>query len=152
MLDIFVDADACPVKDEIYRVATRYQLQVFLVSNSWMRTPNATWLQLIVVNHLLNAADDWIAEHIQENDVLITGDIPLASRCIKKEAHVLTSTGRILTKDSIGDALATRDLLTQLRDQGAITGGPAPFQKQDRSRFLQRLNEIIQNILRKKSH
>lgn len=148
MLEIIVDADGCPVKEEVYRVATRYGLKVTLVANSRMRIPNEDWIQLKLVENQLNAADDWIAENIMENDIVISADIPLASRCLKKGAKVLDPRGRIYTPDSIGDALASRDLFSSLRELGAITGGPAPFEKQDRSRFLQRLNEIIQTIQR----
>ena len=150
MINIFVDADGCPVKQEIYRVARRYGLKVTLVSNSRMRTPQEDWLKVIVVEGQFNAADDWIVEHVGENDIVITGDIPLASRCLEKGAQVLAPTGRIFREEGIGDALATRELLSHLRDLGTITGGPAPFNKQDRSRFLQRLDETIQALRGKK--
>ena len=150
MINIFVDADGCPVKQEVYRVARRYGLKVTLVSNSRMRTPQEHWLEVIVVEGQFNAADDWIVEHVGENDIVITGDIPLASRCLEKGAQVLAPTGRIFREEGIGDALATRELLSHLRDLGTITGGPAPFDKQDRSRFLQRLDETIQALRGKK--
>ena len=150
MINIFVDADGCPVKQEIYRVARRYGLKVTLVSNSRMRTPQEDWLKVIVVEGQFNAADDWIVEHVGENDIVITGDIPLASRCLEKGAQVLAPTGRVFREEGIGDALATRELLSHLRDLGTITGGPAPFDKQDRSRFLQRLDETIQALRGKK--
>jgi len=146
MLDIFVDADGCPVKQEVYRVAGRYRLNVTLVSNAHMRVPQEEGIQLVVVEGHPDAADDWIAEHVTENDIVIAGDIPLAARCIQKGARVLAPTGRIFTEDSIGEALATRNLLSQLRDMGTVTGGPAPFDKRDRSRFLQRLDETIQAV------
>ena len=148
MLDIFVDADGCPVKAEIYRVAKRYGLEVTLVSNQWMQTPDATWLRLVVVAEGANVADDWIVEHVNERDIVITGDIPLASRCLKKGARVLGLKGRPFTEDNIGGVVATRDLLTYLRDHGAKTGGPAPFDKRDRSRFLEKLDEMVQVIRR----
>jgi uncharacterized protein YaiI (UPF0178 family) len=144
LLNIFVDADGCPVKQEIYRVAKRYGLKVTLVSNSRMRTPHEDWLEIVVVEGQFNAADDWIVEHVSENDIVVTGDIPLASRCLEKDAQVLGPSGRIFTKESISEALASRELLSHLRDLGTITGGPAPFGKRDRSRFLQRLDETIQ--------
>lgn len=150
MLNIFVDADGCPVKQEVYRVAKRYGLKVILVSNSPMRTPHEEWLEIIIVAGQFNAADDWIVEHVGVDDIVISGDIPLASRCLEKGAHVLAPTGRVFSKESIGDALAGRELLSQLRDLGTITGGPAPFAKQDRSRFLQRLDATIHAIQRKK--
>jgi uncharacterized protein YaiI (UPF0178 family) len=144
--EILVDADGCPVKQEIYRVAKRYGLKVTLVSNSWMRIPREEWLELVVVNDQFDAADDWIVDHITENDIVISGDIPLASRCIEKGARVLGPKGRVFTKDSIGDAVASRALQSHLRELGIMTGGPAPFEKRDRSRFLQRLDEIVQAV------
>ena len=150
LIEIFVDADGCPVKEEIYRVAKRYELTVTLVSNAWMRTPRAGWLKSIVVGEHPDAADDWIVAHVSENDIVISADIPLASRCLQKGARVLGPAGRVFTVDNIGDALASRDLMSQLRDQGNITGGPAPFESRDRSRFLQRLDETIQTLRRAK--
>ncbi len=150
MLDIFIDADGCPVKQEVYRVAKRYGLKVTLVSNSRMRTPQEEWLEAVIVDGQFNAADDWIVEHVSENDIVVTGDIPLASRCLEKDARVIGLSGRLFTKESIGDALASRELLSHLRDLGTITGGPPPFEKRDRSRFLQRLDETIQALLRRK--
>lgn len=146
MSDIFVDADACPVKPEIYRVARRYALRVTLVANAWMRIPSEDWLTLVVVEGQLDAADDWIVEHVTENDIVISGDVPLASRCLAKGAVVLDLRGGVFTEDSIGEALAGRELLSHLRDLGTITGGPAPFEKRDRSRFLQRLDDTIQAV------
>ena len=151
MLNIFIDGDGCPVKQEVYRVAKRYGLKVTLVSNSPMRAPHEDWLETVVVDGQFDAADDWIVEHVSENDIVISGDIPLASRCLEKGAQVLAATGRVFTRDSIGDALARRELLSHLRDLGTLTGGPAPFEKQDRSRFLQRLDETIQAVRRRKS-
>ena len=146
MLDIFIDGDGCPVKREVYRVAKRYGLKVTLVSNSRMGAPLEDWLEAVVVDGQFNAADDWIVEHVTEDDIVITGDIPLASRCLEKDARVLAPSGRIFTQESIGEALASRELLSHLRDLGTITGGPAPFEKRDRSRFLQRLDETIQAV------
>lgn len=127
LLVIFVDADACPVKQEVYRVAKRYGLKVTLVSNSRMRTPNEDWLEMIVVDGQFDAADDWIVEHVSENDIVISGDVPLASRCLEKGAKVLAPTGHFFSQDNIGEALASREFLSYLRDIGTITGGPAPF-------------------------
>ena len=149
MLDIFVDADGCPVKEEVYRVAQRYGLKVFLVANSWMRTPVGEWLEQITVGPEFNAADDWIAEHAGTDDIVITGDIPLASRCVHKGAKVLGLKGRPFTEENIGGVLATRDLLAELREQGAKTRGPDPFAKKDRSLFLQQLDGMIQEIRRR---
>jgi uncharacterized protein YaiI (UPF0178 family) len=149
LLHIYVDADACPVKQEVYRVAKRYGLDVTLVANSWMRVPDERWLELKVVGDAFDAADDWIAEHVQPDDIVVTADIPLASRCIKESASVIGTTGKPFTENNIGSALATRDLLSELRGAGEITGGPPPLQKRDRSRFLQVLDEVIQTIRRK---
>ena len=150
MLVIFVDADACPVKQEVYRVAKRYGLKVTLVSNSWMRIPHEDWLEMVVVDGQFDAADDWIVEHVSENDIVISGDVPLASRCLGKGAKVVAPTGHVFTQDNIGEALASREFLSYLRDLGTITGGPPPFEKRDRSRFLQRLDETIQAVRNRK--
>lgn len=149
MLHVFIDADACPVKQEVYRVAGRYHLDVTLVTNSWMRVPNEPWITLEIVGEGFDAADNWIAEHVQPDDIVITSDIPLASRCLEAGARVMGSTGKPFTEDNIGQAIATRDLLSDLRDAGAITGGPPPLAKRDRSRFLQQLDDMIQSIRRK---
>lgn len=151
MLHIFIDADACPVKQEVFRVASRCGLEVTLVANSWMRTPNERWITLEVVGDGFDAADDWIVEHVQPGDIVITADIPLANRCLKEGAWVIGSTGKPFTQDNIGQALATRNLLEELRGAGEITGGPAPLTKSDRSRFLQQLDEVIQSIRRTQS-
>jgi len=150
LLDVYVDADGCPVKGETYRVAERYGLKVILVSDSRMRVPDEKWIELVVVSGGFDAADDWIAEHIQENDIVITGDIPLASRCLKQGARVLSPRGRVFREDSIGQALATRDFLAHLRELGMDSGGPAPLERRDRSQFLQRLDEIVQALRRGK--
>jgi uncharacterized protein len=148
MVKIFVDADACPVKDEIGRVARRHGLKVVLVANARMRIPQEGDIELTVVDGQFDSADDWIEEHVSQNDIVVSADIPLASRCLKKGARVLASNGRIFTEDSIGDAMASRAISAHLRELGAITGGPAAFGKRDRSRFLQRLEEIVQAALR----
>lgn len=148
MLKIFIDADGCPVKEETCRVAGRYGLDVALVANASMRAPRGAKIEMVVVDGSFDAADDWIVEHAGENDVVITTDIPLASRCLKNKARVLRPTGHEFTEENIGGALASRELLSHLRDLGTPTGGPAPFQNRDRSRFLHRLDEIIQSMLR----
>lgn len=150
MLKIYIDADACPVKDEVFRVAQRYQLDVILVSNKWMKTPASKQIRLEVVGGKFDAADDWIADHVEADDIVISSDIPLAARCLAKNAQVLGPKGRIFTKDNIGDILATREVMSHLRDMGTMTGGPAPFQKKDRSRFLQSLDRMIQSVKSKK--
>ena len=149
MLHIFVDADACPVKQEVYRVAGRYRLDVTLVANSRMRVPNERWITLEVVENGFDAADDWIVEYVQPDDIVVTADIPLASRCLKKGAYAIGTTGKPFTEDSIGQVVAIRDLLSGLREAGEITGGPPPLQKRDRSRFLQQLDDMIQSIRRR---
>ena len=149
MLDIYIDADGCPVKEEVYRVARRYGFAVVVVSNSRMRVPDDDRFELVVVKEGFDAADDWIVEHIQADDIVISADIPLASRCLEKGARAIDSKGREFTGDSIGDALATRELMSYLREMGTVTGGPAPFEARDRSRFLARLDEVIQRVLKR---
>jgi len=151
LLHVFVDADACPVKEEVYRVADRYRLEVTLVANSRMHVPNDQRIALEVVEHGLDAADDWIVEHVQPHDIVITADIPLASRCLKAGARVIGPSGKPFTEDNIGEAVATRELLSELRGAGEITGGPPPLKDRDRSRFLQKLDEVIQAIRREQS-
>ena len=148
MLHIYVDADACPVKQEVYRVARRYGLAVTLVANSWMRAPDESWLALEVVGEGFDAADDWIVGRVRPDDIVITADVPLASRCLKGGARVIGPTGKPFTDDNIGQAVATRDLLAGIRGAGEMTGGPPPITKRDRSRFLQQLDEVIQSIRR----
>ncbi|NQT69028.1 MAG: YaiI/YqxD family protein [Desulfobacteraceae bacterium] len=148
MLHIFVDADSCPVKPEVYRVAGRYGLDVTLVANSRMRIPDDRWITLQIVQNGFDAADDWIVEHVDPHDIVVTADIPLASRCLKEEACVIGPSGKPFTEDNIGHSVATRDLLSELRDAGEIAGGPPPLKKRDRSRFLQQLDEMIQSIRR----
>lgn len=148
MLHIFIDADACPVKAEVFRVAGRYDLNITLVANSWMRIPNEQRIRLEVVADGFDAADDWIVEQVQTDDIVVTADIPLASRCLKKGARVIGTSGKPFTENSIGDVVATRDLLTGLREAGELTSGPPPLTKRDRSRFLQQLDETIQAIRR----
>lgn len=148
MLHIFVDADACPVKQEVYRVARRYRLEVTLVANSRMRVPDERSIRLVVVEDGFDAADDWIVEHVEPDDIVITADVLLANRCLAAGARVLGPTGKPFTENTIGQAVATRDLLAELRGAGEITGGPAAMTKRDRSRFLQQLDEIVQSIRR----
>ncbi len=151
MLNIFVDADACPVKQEVYRVASRHHLNVTLVANSWMRIPKERWISLEVVADGFDAADDWIVERVQPHDIVVTADIPLASRCLKEGASVIGPTGKPFRENNIGDAVAARNLLSGLRDAGEITKGPAPLKKGDRSRFLHQLDEMIKAILREQT-
>jgi uncharacterized protein YaiI (UPF0178 family) len=148
MLHIFIDADACPVKNEVYRVAGRYGLDVTLVANSPMRVPDDPRIRLEVVGDGFDAADDWIVDHVEPHDIVITADVHLASRCLKNGARVLGTSGKPFTEDNIGSAVATRDLLSDLRGAGELTGGPPPLTKRDRSFFLQKLDEAIQAIRR----
>jgi uncharacterized protein YaiI (UPF0178 family) len=149
MLHIFIDADACPVKQEIFRVAERYGLEVTLVANSWMRVPEQPWITLEVVDDGFDAADDWIVDHVEDGDIVITADVPLAGRCLDKGARVIGTTGKPFTADNIGSAVAMRDLLADLRGAGEITGGPPPITTKDRSLFLQQLDQAVQQIRRK---
>jgi uncharacterized protein len=142
-----VDADGCPVKEEIYRVARRHDLPVWVVANSWMRVPDDRQVELKVVSGAFDAADDWIVEAVTDKDLVVTADIPLAARCLEKGARVLGHRGRPFTEDSIGEALASRELMSQLRDMGVVSGGPPPFAKQDRSSFLHSLDEAIRGHL-----
>ena len=149
-MQIHVDADGCPVKEEIYRVARRCGLPVNVVANKWMQTPADAGIAMVVVSDGLDAADDWIVEHAGAGDIVVTADIPLAARCLAKSACVLDPKGRRFTEDDIGGALAARALSAHLRESGVITGGPAPFRDRDRSRFLQALDTAIQEARRRR--
>jgi len=143
-VQILVDADACPVKDEVYKVAWRHGVPVKVVSNSPMRVPDHPLVERIMVSDRFDAADDWIAEAADGRTVVITGDILLADRCLKKGATVIGHNGKPFTSASIGGAIATRAIMADLRVAAdGITGGPAPFAKADRSRFLQALDEAL---------
>ena len=148
MTRIFVDADACPVKEEVYRVGQRYDIEVVLVSNAWLRTPREGRVEFVLVGGELDAADAWIIEHVTENDIVVSADIPLAATCLEKGARVTGPRGRPFTEQSIGDALATRELMSQLREMSEMTGGPPPFEKRDRSKFLQTLDQMIHAVRR----
>lgn len=147
MLTIYIDGDGCPVKEEVYRVAERYQLLVTVVANKPMNIPSSPRIKMIVVRtgHL-DAADDWIAENAGAQDIVITADIPLADRCLKAGARVLGTKGEEFTPDNIGDSMATRELLQSMRQFGEMRGGPAPMSPKDKSRFLGKLDQIIQSI------
>jgi uncharacterized protein len=145
---IFIDADACPVKDEIYKVAERYGLHVFVVANSFINTPRVVWIERVMVDAGPDIADDWIADQCRARDIVVTSDIPLASRALDKGALVLASNGRPFTPDSIGMALASRDVGEHLRSMGEITRGPPPFGPADRSRFLQALDQAVNKARR----
>lgn len=148
MLDIFIDADACPVKDEVYQVAGRYGLHVVLVANARMKVPAGASVEMIVVDAGPDVADDWIAENIRPGDIAITADIPLAARCLEVGARVLGTNGNPFDEDMIGGALAMRELKSDLREVGAVSGGPPPITAKDRSRFVSRLDQLVQQGMR----
>ena len=145
---IYVDADACPVKDEVYRVAARYGLHVYVVSNSFLNLPREPWIERVVVGDRFDAADDWIAERAGRGAIVVTADVPLASRCVKAGAVALAPNGKAFTDSSVGLALATRNLMQELREAGAITGGPKPFSPKDRSAFLGALDRAVVRLKR----
>jgi uncharacterized protein len=146
MTDIYIDADACPVRDEVYRVAERLGLKVFVVSNGSrpIRPARDPHVSMITVSEGADAADHWIAEHIAAGDICVTADIPLAARCLARDALALAPNGKIWSHDNIGNALAGREVSRHLRELGMTGGGPAPFAKADRSRFLQALDRLVQ--------
>jgi len=148
MIRILVDADACPVKEEIYRVAYRHEVPVTIVSNQYLRVPDHSLLSRVVVSDGFDAADDWIAEQASPSTIVVTADILLAQRCIKGKAIVLAPTGRRFDAGNIGNAVATRALMSDLRAGGDIVGGPKPFAKEDRSRFLSSLDEALVRLKR----
>ncbi|HEY9216627.1 MAG TPA: YaiI/YqxD family protein [Phenylobacterium sp.] len=145
---IFVDADACPVKDEAYKVARRYGLQVYVVAGSFLMVPKEPRIERVIVEAGPDAADDWIAEHVEKGDVVVTHDLPLAERCLNAGAEAIGPTGRVFTRDSIGQALAGRAIGEHLRSIGEVTRGPPPFQASDRSRFLSALDDAVHRARR----
>lgn len=147
-ITIYVDADACPVKAEIYRVAERHGVKVYVVSNSFMAIPRDPMIERVIVSDGFDAADDWIAERVHRGDIVVTADIPLASRCVKAGADAISPTGRAFTEASIGNTLATRNLMEELRQAGQTTGGPRPFSPKDRSAFLSTLDLAIVRLKR----
>lgn len=149
MTEIYIDADACPVKDEAIRVATRHKLKIHFVSNQWMRLEENPLINRVVVPDGPDVADDWIADHIKPGDLCVTADVPLADRCVKAGAEALNPNGKPYTEESIGMALAMRNLMTDLRETGEITGGGRPFTKQDKSKFLQEIERMLQAIKRR---
>jgi hypothetical protein len=150
LTDIYVDGDACPVREEIYRVAARLNVKVFVVSNGSrpIRPPGMSNVSMVLVGDRADAADDWIAERVEATDVCVTSDIPLASRCLKKGGRVVSPTGKQWTEANIGNALAGREIAQHLRELGTTTRGPAPMTKRDRSRFLGALDTALQAALR----
>jgi hypothetical protein len=147
-IHIYVDADACPVKDEIYRVAARHGLPVSVVANGFIRVPPDPLIERIAAGSAPDAADDWIAQRVGANDIVITADIPLADRCVKAGAQVIAPNGKPFTADSIGMTLAMRNLMHDLRSAGETTGGPRPFEPRDRSTFLAALDQAIRRLQR----
>ena len=148
---IYVDADACPVKDEIYRVAARHGLPVSVVARNFIRVPRDPLIERVAAGSGMDAADDWIAEHAGRGDIVITADIPLASRCVKAGAEVIAPNGKPFTEESIGMALAVRNLMTDLRSAGEVTGGPKSFTPRDRSTFLSVLDQTIRRLQRQRA-
>ena len=148
MTIIYVDADACPVKDEVERVAARHNLDTILVTDGGLRPSQNPRVRLVIVEQGADAADDWIADEISANDICVTNDIPLAARCLEKDALAIKPNGELFTTDAIGMALVTRTLMQGLREAGEITGGPAPFSKRDRAEFLNKLEVTVQKALR----
>jgi uncharacterized protein YaiI (UPF0178 family) len=140
---IFVDADACPVKEEVYRVAARYGLETVVVSNRFIQIPTSPLIERRIVEAGPDVADDWIAAEAGAGDIVVTNDIPLADRVLKKAGQVIAPNGRAFTADSIGQALASRAVMEHIRSTGEVTGGPKPFARADRSRFLQALDEAV---------
>jgi len=149
-IEIFVDADACPVKEEVYRVARRYGLKVYVITNGGVRVPSDPLIELVIVAHGADVADDWIVEHVARSDIVVTADIPLAHRALQAGAEVIGPTGRPFTQSSIGAALAQRGIMEHLRSAGEITGGPKPFAAADRSRFLSALDAAINRSKRQR--
>lgn len=148
MLEVYIDADSCPVKDEIYRVAYRYSLRVHVVANQSLSAPDDELFKIVLVGDRFDEADDWIAERAGVGDIVVTGDILLAARCLENEARVLGPRGRVFKDATIGEALAAREAQAYLREMGMSNSGPPPFQDADRSRFLQRLDELVQAVKR----
>ncbi|MES2854527.1 MAG: YaiI/YqxD family protein [Bdellovibrionota bacterium] len=146
MTKIYIDGDGCAVKEEIYKVADRYKLEVVLVANKWMSIPANSLFSMHVVPGNFDAADDWIVENCVKGDIVVTTDILLADRAVKKQARVLGPKGNEFTEDNIGDAVASRELMQNLRHMGEVRGGPAPMDKKDRSQFLSKLDQIIQSL------
>jgi len=148
MKTIYIDADACPVKKEVYRVAARYGWPTFVVANQFINAPASQIIFCIKVGDGMDEADDWIAERAEPGDIVITADIPLAARALEKGARALGTKGREFTVDTIGDALAARAMSQELREDGVETGGPRPMEKKDRSQFLQKLDQLINAVQR----
>ncbi|WP_047308174.1 YaiI/YqxD family protein [Rhodopseudomonas palustris] len=148
---IYVDADACPVKDEVYKVAERHHVPVTVVAGGFIRVPQHPLIERVAAGSGMDAADDWIAEQVKPGDIVVTADVPLASRCVKAGAEVLAPNGKPFSEQSIGMTLAVRNLMTDLRSSGEITGGPRAFSPRDRSTFLSALDSAIRRIARRRA-
>lgn len=149
MIHIYIDADACPVKDETYKVAARYKIKTYVVANQYQKVPLDNLVEMKVVSGEFDAADDWIVDQVTSQDIVITSDILLADRCVKKQARVLGPKGIEFNEDNIGSAVSNRELMQNLRHMGEIRGGPAPMDKKARSQFLAKLDQIIQSLKKK---
>jgi uncharacterized protein YaiI (UPF0178 family) len=149
VIHIYIDADACPVKEEVYKVASRYKIKVFVVANDYLNIPLDPLVEMNVVPGTFDAADDWIVEKVGDHDIVVTSDILLAEKCVAKRARVIGPKGLEFTEDNVGTAVANRELMQNLRYMGEKRGGPAPMNKTDRSRFLGKLDQIIQSLLKK---
>ena len=149
MLKIYIDADACPVKDEVYKVAARNDLHVVVVANQWMNVPISPKIEMMVVDGGFDAADDWIVENAVAHDIVITADILLADRCVQKKVRAIGPKGEEFTEDNVGSAVANRELMQNLRHMGEMRGGPAPMDKKARSNFLATLDQVVHSSLRK---
>lgn len=148
MIQIYIDADGCPVKEEVYKVAARYKIKVFVVSNSYLNIPIDPLIEMVVVSKGFDAVDDWIVEKATNRDIVVTADILLADRCVKRQVRVLGPKGHEFTEDNIGISVANRELMQNLRHMGELRGGPAPMDKKARSQFLGKLDQIIQALSR----
>jgi hypothetical protein len=148
-IQIYIDADGCPVKEEVYKVAARYKLKVYVVANKYLNIPLDPLIEMMVVEGKFDAADDWIVEQTTDRDIVVTSDILLAERCVRKQTRVLGPKGNEFTEDNVGDAVANRELMQNLRYMGEKRGGPAPMDKKDRSQFLGKLDQIIQSLIRR---
>lgn len=146
MIHIYIDADGCAVKDEVYKVASRYKIKVHVVANKYLNVPLDSLVEMNVVSGGFDAADDWIVEHVTDRDIVVTSDILLAERCVKKKARVLGPKGEEFTEDNVGMAVANRELMQNLRQMGEVRGGPSPMDKKARSQFLSKLDQIIQSL------
>ena len=151
MVKIYVDADACPVKNEIERIATRHNLVTYMVCNGGIRPSRNPLVKLVIVNNTMDAADEWIIDHIEKTDICVTNDTPLAEQCLKKGALAIKANGAKFTDDNIGIAIATREMMGKIRELGEVTSGPPPFSKEDRSKFLNYMETIVRSAKKQRN-